>query len=627
MCGILGFYNLRGQSIDRSEDDIVGLRDMMCHRGPDAYGYRDARDRSWALAHRRLSILDLSEQGRQPMSDPSGRVHICYNGEIYNYRELQKRLASRGHTFVSASDTEVILHLYLEMGVDCLPLLRGMFAIIIVDEVRGCMVIARDPVGKKPLYYGVVGNNVIVASEPGVISRDRSYQKRISPAGLYSLLTMGAVKSPDSLFAGIRKLEPGCYRIVDGDFRMDGPSTRFFAFDCTKQNRLTNDADAVDRMDALLDQAVERRMISDVPFGIYLSAGIDSALILSYMSRHTDRVNTFSIDMAMSESSRRETDVARALARQFGTNHHEVQITDDEYVEILDGVILQGSTMAMPDSMLLVKLSQLARAHGVYVIETGEGADELFFGYQNYLPTLNQSYAKMHKWRGMVPRAVARVMQRFGTDAEFDHASYVADAFDMRSRGLIFSDFHYQPFLSYQADRRVRAYAGVGSPINKFEALNQVVTTQVEHYEDYAPSTLSVLWNVSFRWADLLLDRIDSATMSAGVEGRAPFLDVDVINFSLSLTDELKVRNGSSKYILRRIAERRVSPEHAALPKRGFGGGNDNMLNDTVSAYLTNRLATSASYRDAPLMEVEKLQSRSQLFTIASFHAWVDKWM
>jgi asparagine synthase (glutamine-hydrolysing) len=599
----------------------------MCHRGPDAHGYREGRDRSWALAHRRLSILDLSAQGNQPMSDPSSRIHICYNGEIYNYRALQKELVSRGHTFASASDTEVILRLYQEMGVDCLPLLRGMFALIIVDEARGCMLLARDPVGKKPLYYGVVGDNLIVASEPGVISRDRAYQKRVSPAGLYSLLTMGAAKSPDSLFAGIRKLEPGCYRIVDRSFRMEQPSTRFFAFECTKRDQLTNDGDAVDRMDALLDQAVERRMISDVPFGIYLSAGIDSALILSYMSRHTDRVNTFSIDMAMSESSRRETDVARGLARQFGTNHHEVQITDDEYVEILDGVILQGSTMAMPDSMLLVKLSQLARANGVYVIETGEGADELFFGYENYLPKLNQSYLKMRQWRGLVPRAVGRAAQRFGTDAELDHASYVVDTFDMRSRGLLFSDFQYQPFLSYQADRRVRAYTGVSSPINKFEALNQVVTTQVDHYEDYPPATLSVLWNTSFRWADLLLDRIDSATMSAGVEGRAPFLDVDVINFSLSLADELKVRNGSSKYILRRVAERRVSKEHAALPKRGFGGGNDNMLNDRVCAYLKNRLATSDSYRDAPLMEVEKLKSRSQLFTIASFHAWVDKWM
>ncbi len=626
MCGILGYYNIRGSEIDRAQDDIVAMRDMMCHRGPDAFGYSEGSAHNWALAHRRLSIIDLSENGRQPMSDPSGRVHICYNGEIYNYRDLQELLAGRGYTFKSASDTEVILLLYKEMGVDSFRLLRGMFAIIIVDETRGCMVIARDPVGKKPLYYGQVGDNVVVASDPGVISRDRAFRRAVDPDGLYSLLTMGAVKSPDTLFAGIRKLEPGRYRVIDRAFRMDAPSTSYFSFDVKRKGELRDDPGALDELDRLLDQAVARRMISDVPFGIYLSAGIDSALILAYMSRHTDRVNTFSIDMSRSETSRRETEVARALARQFGADHHEVHITDDEYVDILDNVIFQNSTMSMPDSILIAKLSRLARSNGVIVIETGEGADELFFGYQGYLPTLNESYDKLRRGRG-IPRALASAATAFGSDSAFDRKSYLADGLDMRSHRLIISDYHYQPFLSYQASRRVRKYTGAAASTNKFDMLNDIVFSQLDRFEDYTPSTMSFLWNVSYRWADLLLDRIDSATMSAGVEGRAPFLDVDVINFALSLSDDLKVRNGSSKYILRQIAERRVSKEHAQLPKRGFGGGNENMLNDGVCAYMKSRLASSSSYRDAPLMRIEELESRSQLFTVASFHAWVDKWM
>ena len=625
MCGILGIYNIRGVPVGRSDEQIASLRDMMCHRGPDAEGMKPASDRTWVLAHRRLAIIDLSEKGRQPMSDKSGRLHLCYNGEIYNYRELRRDLAARGHTFASESDTEIILLLYQEMGVECFSLLRGMFALIVVDEDRKQMVIARDPVGKKPLYYGLVGDNVIVASDPGVIARDPGYRKAVDPAGLYSLLTMGAVKSPDTLFAGIRKLEPGRYRVVDKNFRLESPSTPYFKFDIRKKDELRATEDAVDELDRLLDQAVERRMISDVPFGIYLSAGIDSALILSYMSRHTDRVNTFSIDMTMSESSRRETDVARSLAKQFNANHHEVQITDDEYIDIMESFVLEASTMSMPDSILIAKLSRLARDNGVIVIETGEGADELFFGYQGYLPTLNESFAKLQ--RGRVSRAVAKAAVAFGTEARFDKISYVADGLDMRSRGLLISDFHYQPFLSYQAERRVRRYAGVHTAANKFDMLNSVVIEQVDRWEDYTPSTMSFLWNVSYRWADLLLDRIDSATMSASVEGRAPFLDVDVINYALSLRDELKVQNGTSKYILRRIAEKRVSKEHAALPKRGFGGGNENMLNDRVCAFMRGRLDASPSYRESPLMAHDKLQSRSQLFTVAQFHAWVDKWM
>ncbi len=625
MCGILGYYNVRGGSIERSPDEIAQLRDLMRHRGPDACGYAEASDRSWALAHRRLSIIDLSENGRQPMRESSGRLHLCYNGEIYNYRELRSELKSRGHTFFSESDSEIILLLYREMGVECLSRLRGMFAIIIVDEARGCMVIARDPVGKKPLYYGLVGDNVIVASDPGVISRDRAYRKAVDPNGLYSLLTMGAVKSPDTLFAGIRKLEPGRYRVVDRTFRMEDPSTPYFRFDLKKKGELDGGDAAIGEMDRLLDQAVARRMISDVPFGIYLSAGIDSALILSYMSGHTDRVNTFSIDMAMSESSRREIEVARELARTFKTNHHEVQITDAEYIEILGDVVLGQSTMSMPDSVLLAKLSRLARANGVIVIETGEGADELFFGYQGYLPTLNESYQKLQ--RGRVPRAVARAAHAFGGGAHADHRAYLVDALDMRSRGLVIGDFHYQPFLSYQAQRRVRRYAGVAAAKDKFEMLNTVVATQVDRYQNYAPSTLSFLWNVSYRWADLLLDRIDSATMSAGIEARAPFLDVDVINFALSLRDDLKVRNGTSKYILREIAAKRISREHATLPKRGFGGGNDNMLNGTVCAFMRSRVEASRSYREAPLIDLGEIATPSQLFTVAQFHAWADRWM
>jgi asparagine synthase (glutamine-hydrolysing) len=263
----------------------------------------------------------------------------------------------------------------------------------------------------------------------------------------------------------------------------------------------------------------------------------------------------------------------------------------------------------------------------VYVIETGEGADELFFGYVGYLPALNESYRKLRKRRGLVRPMLARAALPLGADAQLDHRSYLVDGLDMRAHRLLFSDFLYQPYLSYQADRLVGSYLGERTPVNKFDMLNAAVTSQVERVEDYATATLSFLWNRSYRWADLLLDRIDSATMSAGVEGRSPFLDVDVIHFALSLADSLKVSKGTTKYVLRKVAERRVSREHAALPKRGFGGGNDNMLNDAVCAYMRERLASSPSYRHAPLTGIERLRSRSQLFTVTSFHAWVDSWM
>jgi asparagine synthase (glutamine-hydrolysing) len=226
MCGILGYYHLDHQPVGRSKDEVLALRDLMRNRGPDACGYAEGARRDWILAHRRLCILDLSERGNQPMSTPDGKIHVCYNGEIYNYLRLREDLARRGVSFVSTSDTEAILHLYRLYGTDCFKMLEGMFALIIIDEEKQRAIIARDPVGKKPLYYALIGRNLVVASDPGVISRDKHYRKAVSIDGVYSVLAMGGVSAPHSLFQDIHKLEPGSYRVVDAVFGI-GPGHGF----------------------------------------------------------------------------------------------------------------------------------------------------------------------------------------------------------------------------------------------------------------------------------------------------------------------------------------------------------------------------------------------------------------
>ncbi len=627
MCGILGYYNLRHAPVDRTQEEIIRLRDMMAQRGPDDCGYREATDRSWVLAHRRLSIIDLSEQGRQPMADASGLVHVCYNGEIYNFRELREELAAAGRMFRSSSDTEVLAELYRRSGTDCLASLRGMFAVIIVDEEKRRAIIARDPVGKKPLYYTVLGDTVMIASDPGVIARDREYRRAVDPTGLYSLLTMGGVKSPNTLFAGIQKLEPGCFRILQPGFDPGLPPVRYHEFEVVPRARLRENGGALETLDGLLDQAVARRMISDVPFGVYLSGGIDSALIVSYMAKYVDHVNTFSIDLASSAQAKKETDSAEQVARKFRTNHHVVEMTDDEYIEILDQVVFTSSGPAIPDSVLIAKLSRLARENGVFVIETGEGADELFFGYQDYLDWIDRGYAEFNDGHVQIPRALSRLATALGPPVKRNRLAYIVDTLDMRASRCITSDFIYQPFFSYQARRLASAFVGAPVPASKFAMMNDAITSRLANHHDYAPSTMSFLWNTSYRWADFLLDRIDRYTMTSSVEGRAPFLDVDVINFGLSLADQWKSRNGTSKYILRKIAAKRISSEYASLPKRGFGGGNDNMLGERTCSFMRAKLLASPSYRDSPLLAVERIESPSQLFTVTTFHSWMDHWI
>jgi asparagine synthase (glutamine-hydrolysing) len=630
MCGILGYYNIDHQPVERSRPEVETLRDMMRNRGPDASGYLEGARKDWVLAHRRLSIIDLSERGHQPMTTPDGNLHLSYNGEIYNYQVLRDGLAKRGVVFRSTSDTEVILHLYREYGTACFKMLEGMFAIIIVDEAKRRCVMARDPVGKKPLYYALLGRNLVVASDPGVISRDRDYRKEVSVDGLYSVLAMGGVRAPNSLFRGIYKLEPGSYVVADENFSAPATPSRYFEFALKPRSELVDDEEtAIQTLDHLLDRAVEKRMLSDVPFGVFLSGGIDSALIVHYMSRHTDRVNTISVDMSDSADSLREGAAAVAIAERYGTNHHSIDLNTREYIRILDEVVLPNSTPGMTESVLLAKLSELARAHGVIVIETGEGADELFMGYNGYLTYLENGRRRLQQLQrasALLPLC-ARLSRMFSPDTRKNRIAYWTDSFDAAANGTLIRDFLYEPFLNYQAERIIAKKYGTRPHRNKYQELNASITSRARHPENYSPAALSVLWNVSFRWAELLLTRCDIFTMTSGVEGRAPMLDIDVMNFAFSLSDRMKERPGAPKYILRELVRRNISAEHADRKKTGFGGGGSNILNAEVRKYLASKLDASPSYRSNPLLRKESLADEFQLFTLASLHVWLDGWM
>jgi asparagine synthase (glutamine-hydrolysing) len=630
MCGILGYYNIDHQPVERSRAEVEALRDMMQNRGPDACGYLEGARKDWILAHRRLSIIDLSERGAQPMTTPDGALHLSYNGEIYNYQVLRDGLEKRGVSFRSTSDTEVILQLYREYGTSCFKMLEGMFAIIIVDEARRCAVMARDPVGKKPLYYALLGRNLVMASDPGVISRDRDYRKDVSIEGLYSVLSMGGVRAPDSLFRGIYKLEPGSFVVVDEKFSAPAPSTRYFEFALKKRSELLDDEEtAIATLDHLLDRAVEKRMLSEVPFGVFLSGGIDSALIVHYMSRHTDRVNTISLDMTDSADSLREGAAAATIAKRYGAHHHSIDLNTAEYIRLLDEVVLPNSTPGMSESVLLAKLSELARASGVIVIETGEGADELFMGYSGYLTYLEDGLRRVRQLERAAAALplCARLSRVFSPDTRKDRFAYWTDEFDAAANRTIIKDFLYEPFLHYQAERIIANKYRARPRHNKYQKLNASITSWVDDPADYSLSTLSVLWNLSFRWAELLVMRCDTFTMTSGVEGRAPMLDIDVMNFAFGLSDRMKERPGQPKYILRELVRRNISAEHADRRKTGFGGGGNNILNADVRAYLASKLDESPSYRRDPLLAKESVADEFQLFTLASLHVWLDRWM
>src|SRR5262245_2655879 len=384
MCGIVGLFDPSGRGI--TEAQLTLMRDRMMHRGPNDAGlflHRDA-DLFVGLGHRRLSIIDLSELGRQPMTTADAKLWIVFNGEIFNYAELRRLLQQSGrYAFRSQTDTEVILYGVREWGLDgCLKRLRGMYAFALFDAAEGSLTLVRDPVGVKPLYYSQQRVGFVFASEIKAILAAPDVKASLNNEALYHYLTFANAPAPLTFFEGIQKLEAGTYLTLDRRGRVRqarywDPST------FTPQSSIGED-EAVTELRRLLRQAVARRMVSDVPFGAFLSGGVDSSLNVALMAELLHNpVETFSVGIKGDPSN--EFQYARQVAEQFGAYHHEVTIDEDDFLNFLPSMpYVQDEPLADPVCVPIYYLSKLAHDAGTPVIQVGEGSDELYAGYQTY---------------------------------------------------------------------------------------------------------------------------------------------------------------------------------------------------------------------------------------------------
>src|SRR5215470_419285 len=381
MCGIAGFIDLWDTKKSRGQEERAQILDAMCriitHRGPDDQG--TMLQDGVALGMRRLSIIDLAG-GHQPISGEDGSVSIVFNGEIYNFLELQPRLESLGHQFQTRSDTEAIVHAYEQFGAACLEHLRGMFGFAIWDASRRQLFIARDRAGKKPVYYTVTPQGTLVfASELKSLLLHPDVQRELSPQAIDAYLTLGYVPDPLCIFRDIHKLPPGHYLTFSGG-HVDVRQYWDFHFEPAESRRAE---DYLDELQALLDESVRLRLISDVPLGAFLSGGIDSSTIVGLMARHMSQpVKTFSI--GFHEDSYDELKYARITAQKFGTDHHEFIVTPD-ICDVVDKLVWHldepfADQAAIPNYVV----AKLAREH-VTVVLSGDGGDELFAGYTRYL--------------------------------------------------------------------------------------------------------------------------------------------------------------------------------------------------------------------------------------------------
>lgn len=620
MCGIAGSIQL-----DQSKSATRGLLDRMLtsifHRGPD----EDGRliDRELAMGMRRLSIIDLAD-GKQPIFDESGRYGIVFNGEIYNYRELRKELESRGHQFKTNSDTEVIVHLFEERGAKCVDELRGMFAFAVWDNRERKLFIARDRMGIKPLYFSVIDNELVFASEIKAILQHPNYSPAMDLTSLSQFLSLKFVPAPRTLFKNIHSLQPGhSIDVGNGDISIK----QYWDLSFEKSADARSEEQCVNELDEILKESIGLRLRSDVPFGAFLSGGIDSSLIVALMSQQmSEPVKTFTVgfDRGLGQD---ELPYARQVAEQFGCQHHEIQIDGQDFVNYAEDVLFHlDQPLADNATIATYMVAKLARKH-VKMVLTGEGGDELFAGYARY------SAERISPWMQMLPKMIRRgidsnVARMPGMRrekiasfalAESDEATRFANWFPMLN-----DDLKSKLFTDRYADYRGGAADLYGEYLDSSDATDPIERML---YVD------SKLW-----LPDYLLLRGDKLTMANSLEARVPLLDHKLVEFAGSLPLDMKLRGRTRKYLLKKCAEKYLPESIINRPKQGFPIPIDRWLKEDAGEMVNDCLSESTIRKRGFFKPnvVEKLLRQhangfedhaTEIFGLLSLEMWMQKFI
>lgn len=586
MCGIAGLISLDGRPVPPT-----AVLDAMCasivHRGPDDQGIHHA---GWAaIGMRRLSIIDLAG-GHQPVSSAGGRIQLVFNGEIYNFRELRKTLEARGHVFVTHSDSECIAHAYAEYGTDCFALLRGMFAIAIIDLDRRRVVLARDRIGKKPLYLGELAPGLMgFGSELKTLLAVPGWQPQVSMAAVQDFLALGYVPAPRSIFEGIHKLLPGHWMSIEPG--SDGKparieQVRYHQVDFEPKWR-EDEGHLEDQLLEQLDEAVRVRLVADVPFGAFLSGGLDSSVVCALMSRHLSQpLKTFSI--GFDEARFNELPDARQVASHLGSEHHELIVRPDA-AQLLDTLARHfdepfGDSSAIPTYLV----SQLAAQH-VKMVLSGDGGDELFAGYSRY-----QRYATLQRIKAASLGLAPAALQQAGKLLPGAHGRRLQGI--GQRLGLPWPD-DYLALVALASPADLNLLLGGTGTRDPFGAIRQHFVRQ--HIPLPAERILS--GDMDSYLVDDILVKVDRTSMANSLEARAPLLDQDLVAFAARLPFDTKRRGAQGKYLFRRVAARLLPADILSKPKQGFAIPLASWFRHELRPMLEDTLA-SRSFRERDIL-------------------------
>jgi asparagine synthase (glutamine-hydrolysing) len=613
MCGIAGYWG----SGDRDVLERMGA--SLSHRGPDEGGvYVEG---SLGLAHRRLSILDLSPTGSQPMTTADRDVWIVFNGEIYNYQKLRIELAE--YSFRGSSDTEVILYLYKKYGKAFLQKLEGMFAIALYDVKKNVLILARDSLGKKPLYWTLRHGTLVFGSEIKALREHPSCSSELNIDALAQYLIYEYVPSPQTIYTDIHKLVPGTYLVFDGKTHVIQTYTQNIFSD----NEAYTFEKQIDVLDTLISESVRKRLVADVPVGVFLSGGLDSSTVAYYAQQHREeRIKTFSI--GFEDESFNESNHARTVAHALGTDHYERVVTPKDLMSVIHELpMVLDEPMADSSIIPSLLLSQFAREK-VKVALSGDGADELFLGYSTFFAHVLGMYYER------IPYNIHRIIQRASAHIPVSHEYMSFDfklkkflsGFDaVRSRRNTYwlSAFTYaeleKVFVPNLNEDRVL------HPTDRFYKLypNFWTALQMEYVQGYL--------------VDDILVKADRASMARSLEVRSPFLDESIVRFANTLPIRQKLKGTKGKYILKKLMHAKLPPCATARKKQGFnipiGHWIQHELKGVFSdTMLSGKLVSSGLFRKTELERLlsehvaGKVDHRKKIWTLFVLALWLERW-
>lgn len=629
MCGITGFCDFRGKL---NQEDLIKATDIIKHRGPDsgATALFNTGETSIGFGHRRLSILDISSNGNQPMYNDDRNLVIILNGEVYNFKEIRKELEDKGYAFHSNSDTEVIIKAYEHFGINAVNKFIGMFAFALYDIKEQIIYLLRDRAGVKPLYYFHNNDCLLFASELKSIYSYPNFEKNINEQAVSLFFKYGYIRAPHTIFKNTFKIMPGHYLKIHLKSKKVEDIKYYNILDYYNKPKLKiSEEDATNEVEKLFTSSFQYRMVSDVPVGVFLSGGYDSTVVSALLQKNnTQKIKTFTI--GFNEKKYNEAPYAKKIAEYLGTDHHEFYCTTkqaEEIIPTLPDIYDEpfGDSSAIPTTLV----SQFARKH-VTVSLSADGGDEIFAGYGRYshLKQINDKIAKSPEFLldfcKNVLNTTSSIIPSLTKVHKIGRLSQLLNGYKSNALADIYSQ-HYNIREINQLLPKLNKSLGLYDDIGKINNENDFINTCLAlDYKAYM--------------VDDILVKVDRATMSVGLEGREPLLDNRIIEFVSQLPSELKFNKGEKKYILKKIAHKYIPKELMDRPKTGFSIPMSEWLRNDLKDYLYQFISEQQLSKHN-LIDIENAISvrddflsgnnskETQVWLLLVFQMWWNRWM